>query len=217
VSDAGTFELAIPMEAKIGFRYRHPRRGARPQQFIAQHGSWARDSMSQDVFDLELDVTWANGTQIDDVKIRINPNTLVNLGGGVQAVVPVNGDVPHDYKHVVGVRLGGEYVIIPDLFALRAGLFFESPGQDAKDLFIDFHQGWKLGGGAGATLRLDRFDISLAYQHTHWGKLDNGGQGTTKALSGDATRPDGRSIQSINGGSTTASLNEIALGVGVHW
>lgn len=216
VADAGSFRLPIPMEAKLGFRYRHPREGAQSQRWLTQHGDWARDSLSQDVFDVELDATWANNAQIDTVEIRVKPSTFVNLGG-IQALVPENGDTPHHYKHVLGVRLGGEYVPIADLLAVRAGLFFESPGQDAEDLYVDFHQGWRLGGGGGVTLRFDRFDISVAYQHTHFGELDNQGRGATKGLSGDQTRPDGRTIQTVNGGSTTASLNEVALGLGVHW
>jgi long-chain fatty acid transport protein len=53
--------------------------------------------------------------------------------------------------------------------------------------------------------------VSVAYQHTFFGALDNGGEGSVKALSGDAST-NYQSVQSVNGGRLESSLDELALG-----
>ena len=89
-------------------------------------------------------------------------------------------------------------------------------GSHGNAFTIDFHLAHRIGFGAGATLRLAAFDLSLAYQHTMFGKLDNGGQGKLRGVSGDLTS-DNRTLQTVNGGSATSSLNEIALGATYHF
>jgi len=215
--DAGTFKLPVPMEARLGFRYHHPRsQRARPQRWVTKQGGYARDGMSQDLFDIELDLTWAHNSDVELLEIRMKPGIVLN-GTVDGATIPINADVPHQWKDVVGVRLGGEYVPIPDLLALRAGAFFESKGVDDEYLNLDFHLAERIGVAGGLTVRLSRFDISAAYQHTFFGGLDNGGQGKVRTVSGDASAPDYRTRQTVNGGSASSSLNEVTLGLSVHF
>jgi len=209
VEDAGRFELAIPMEAHLGFRYHHPRDRTRSQDFVTQHGGWARDPISQDLFDVELDLTWANNSAVEAVILRFNEGTNIN---GTPGQVPQNADIPHHWRDVLGIRLGADYVPIPDLLAVRLGGFFETQGVDDEYLNLDFHAGAKTGVAGGLTVRLGPVDISAAYQHTFYWTLDNEGQGKVKTVSGDATTGDFRTRQTVNGGSTTASLDEVALG-----
>jgi long-chain fatty acid transport protein len=215
--DAGRFRLDIPMQAKLGFRYHHPRQGysapALGQAWLSKHEGKARDSMTHDLFDIELDLTWANNSVVDNLEVRFDPNIPIK---GTPGFAPENADIPHHWKDVFGARLGGEFVAIPDLLAVRAGGFFESKGVDEAYLNVDFHPGHRIGFGAGATLRLASFDMSLAYQHTMFGALDNGGQGEAFGISGDLTS-DNRTLQTINGGRATSSLNEIALGATYHF
>lgn len=215
VKEAGTFQFRIPMEARLGFRYHMPR-GGRPklQKWVSKHRGWARDPMATDLFDVEIDLTWAHNSTVDTYEVRVNPG--INIVG-TPGTVPENADQDRQWRDVLGVRLGGEYVVIPDFFALRLGGFFESKGVDDEYLTTDFHQGERIGVGGGAALRLSRFDISLGYQHTHFVKLDNGGNGKVHTLSGDATAPNSQSRQAVNGGSLTQSLNEISLGAGVRF
>lgn len=217
VANAGTFRLPNPMEARLGFRYHHPRKGRNPQQrWVSKHAGWARDAMSQDLFDVEVDLTWAHNSQVDAVEVRLNPGIALN-GTVAGATIPTVADSPRNWRDVLGVRVGGEYVPIVDLLAVRAGGFFESKGVDDADLSLDFHQGFRAGVAAGAALRLGAFDLALGYQHTFFGTLDNKGKGTTKTTSGDATTGDYRSRQSVNGGSATSSLNEVALSAVYHF
>lgn len=210
---AGTINFKIPMEARLGLRYHQPR------QNPAQAPKWAqapgvRDPMTQDLFDAELDFTWANDSAVDNLELRFNSGIPV---AGTPGYVPTNADVPHQWRDVVGVRLGGEVVPVPGLLALRAGGFFESKGQDDKYLNLDFDLAQRVGLAGGVTVRIGPVDVAVAYQHTFYGTIDNGGKGAIKALSGDASTGDYRSKQIVNGGKLTSSLNELALSGVLRW
>ncbi|XXX75363.1 hypothetical protein WMF30_47720 [Sorangium sp. So ce134] len=206
--DAGDLRMPIPMEAKLGLRYHRPRafslRPARPS--AAEPG--VRDPMVDDLFDVELDFTWANNSAVDAIEVRFREGIPVR--GTVVGTVPPSADVPHRWRDVLGVRLGGDFVVLQNLLALRAGGFYEHKGQDDADLNLDFHLGYRIGVGAGVTARIGPVDISAAFQHTFFGPLDNGGNGRIKAVSGAV--PSGyRSIQSVNGGRFESSLDEFGL------
>jgi hypothetical protein len=110
------------------------------------------------------------------------------------------------------VRVGGDFVVLPNLLALRAGGFVETKGQDDKYLNLDFHVGEKVGIGGGATVRIGPVDVTAAFQHTFYGDIDNNGVGAIHGLSGDETTDNNRTRQAVNGGVLTSSLNEVALG-----
>lgn len=208
--DAGSLKVPVPMDAKLGFRYHHPR-GALPKDDYpkwAKKSHYVRDPMTEDLFDLELDLTYANNSAMDAIEIRFDPGIKVN---GTPGEVPQNGDIPHQWKDVLGFRLGADYNLLPGFLTLRAGGFFEAKGQDDEYLNLDFHMGAKGGIAGGATVRLGPIDVAAAYQHVFYGTLDNGGKGALKALSGDASTAY-RSQQSVNGGSFSSQLNEIDLG-----
>jgi hypothetical protein len=124
--------------------------------------------------------------------------------------VPVNGDIPHKWRDVIGVRLGSDVTILPNRLAIRGGGFFESKGQRDEYLNLDFDQSWKLGLTLGGTVRVGPADIHVAYSHVFYGTLDNQGNGAVHALSGDGSTGY-RSQQAINGGSLGSSLNDVAL------
>ncbi|KYF62926.1 OmpP1/FadL family transporter [Sorangium cellulosum] len=205
---AGDLEMQIPMEAKLGLRYHRPRAGAaRPARSSAAEPR-VRDPMVDDLFDVELDFTWAHNSAVDAIEVRFREGIPVR--GTVVGTVPRNADVPHRWRDVLGVRLGGDLVVLQNLLALRAGGFFEAKGQDDADLNLDFHLGHRIGVGAGVTARVGPVDVSVAFQHTFFGPLDNGGKGRLKAVSGSA--PSGyRSIQSVNGGRFESSLDEFGM------
>jgi long-chain fatty acid transport protein len=148
--DKGSVKLPIPMEAKIGVRVH----GARPGVSQAHR----RDPLSQDLWDAEVDFTFANNQVLDNLQVRFPANV-----DGVTGVIPINGtggtlppnaDVPHNYKNVFGVRVGGDFNAIPDRLAIRAGAFFESNGQDPRYQNIDFIGGQRIGLSVGGTFRV---------------------------------------------------------------
>jgi hypothetical protein len=217
----GSLKLNLPMEAKLGLRYHQARENtSRPSWATKHEGRRVRDPLSEELFDIELDFTWANDSAIDQLYLSFQPNLAVNLGGGGTAPLPTNANIPHMFKDVIGVRLGGDVNVLPNRLALRAGGFFETKGQDDAYLGLDFDNAQKYGVGGGATLRLGPVDVSASFQHTFFGTLDNKGVGAVHALSGDtsgckttdAANPCSRSLQAINGGILKQSLNEVNLG-----
>lgn len=218
--NAGTLKFSIPMEAKLGIRYHHPRANVEAPSFIAKRpGRYVRDPMSQDLFDIEIDFTWANNSSSDAIELRFREGIPIKSAGQKVGAVPTNADIPHRWRDVVGVRLGGEVVPLQNRLALRAGGFFESKGVDDKYLNVDFNLAMRVGLSAGATVRVGPVDISVGYQHTFFGTLDNKGQGAVHALSGDPTscpviegvKTCNRSNQAVNGGVLKASLDEVGV------
>ncbi len=216
--NAGHIKLVLPMEAKLGVRFHYPRQVPGERPVWAQGTKKVRDAMSEDLFDVEANFTYANNAAAKNLEVRFKPGVVINGTGG--GTLPENADIPHNWKDVFGVRLGGEAVILPSLLAARAGFFYESKGQDARYLNIDFHNSEKVGLSAGATVRVWRLDISASYQHTFFGTLDNGGDGKLYGLSGDGITGETpgaggpyRTRQVVNGGKLESELNEVALGV----
>jgi hypothetical protein len=113
------------------------------------------------------------------------------------------------------------------VLSLRAGAFYQTKGQDDAYLSLNFDLAEEVGVAGGGTVRLGPIDLSLVYQHTFFGTLNNGGNGKIYALSGDAsgcsaTNPAGqpgcyRSYQAVNGGILTESLNEVGLAATAHF
>jgi long-chain fatty acid transport protein len=216
--EAGSFKLAIPMEAKIGVRYHHPLSTPGETPKWKKNRPLVHDSLSEDRFDIETDLSWSHDSAVDAIEIRFGSDACrdnpkcVDSGipvKGTPGQVPVNGDIPHEWNDVLGVRLGGDVTILPNRLALRGGAFFESKGQPDEYLNLDFHRGWKVGLSLGGTVRVGPADLSLAYGHVFFGTLDNEGKGAIHALSGDATTKY-RSQQAVNGGSLGASINDVA-------
>lgn len=203
---AGDLVFRIPMEAKLGVRFHMPRGPSQKRpEWASKPG--VRDFLSEDLFDLEMNFTYARNSVVDNLELRFKPGIPIR---GTPGFAPENSDVAHKWKDVFGVRVGGDYVAIPNKLAVRAGAFYESKGQDDRYLNIDFHLGARLGLSAGATFRVWRVDISAAYQHTFFETLDNKGKGELKAISGDKLTGY-RSVQAINGGSLRSSLDEVGL------
>jgi long-chain fatty acid transport protein len=136
-------KITVPMEAKLGVRYHMPRAG------VSQ--AHRRDPMSQDVFDLEADFTWANNSAFDSVHIGLPGDANgagvipAQLGPLAGQVLPPNNDVPHNFKDVFGVRFGGDFNVLPDRLALRAGTFVETAAVNSQYANVDFAGGARIG------------------------------------------------------------------------
>ena len=126
------------MEAKVGFRY-HKRRSDVP------YDEHVRDPMAQDLFDVEVDLTWANNSSFQNLLVSLPGSQVTGQGlipinglnaGGTAA--PANDNVPHGFKDVYGVRLGGDVNVLPDQLAVRGGGFIQSNGQNPQYQDVDF-------------------------------------------------------------------------------
>jgi hypothetical protein len=217
VKGAASFNFQLPMEARLGVRYHHPRYQSMngTQAWLTKHQGAVRDGMSEDLFDIEADLTWSHNSAVENIEIRLAEGTQLNVGG-TTAPAPLNADVARNWRDVFGARVGGEYVVIPDFVAVRAGGFVETKGVDDAYLSLDFQQAMKAGVSAGATVRVAMVDVTVGYMHTFFGTLDNGGKGAVYGLSGDPNAGF-RTPQVINGGRLTGRLDEFALGVTAHF
>jgi len=175
--------LNQPIEAKLGVRYHHPRSDVTPP--TTSQGHRVRDPIAEDLFDIEVDLTYARNSVVDSLEIRFPPNIAIPWLAG--ADVPINADVPHHFKDVYGVRIGGDFVVLPNQLAVRAGGFFETRGQDPAFANIDFVPAQRFGLTAGATYRVGPVDINIAGGHVFGSKIDNGGNGDLPALTGTPT------------------------------
>jgi long-chain fatty acid transport protein len=193
LGNIGKVKQVLPMEAKIGVRYHMPRSGVAYDEHI-------RDPMSQDLFDAEVDFTYANDAAASNLQIRFPANPD---GSGMVAVpgtpgsAPPNADVQHGLRDVLGVRLGGDFNVMPDRLALRAGGFLETRGQNPQFMNIDNVGSQKEGLALGATYRL-RFgapekthaiEFSVGYMHVFYATETNNGPVGLPALTGTNCQP----------------------------
>lgn len=226
----GLTDLRIPqpMQARVGVRFHQPRAKAAHDPAAGEVAQVAtrrvRDPLADDQFDIELDLTWANNSRVDSLEIRFNADPVTRLPYFAEGQVPKNADVPHEWKDVVGVRLGGDYVFIPNRVAARAGAWFETRGQDPAYANIDFVPAQRFGLTLGGTVRvIDNFDIVVAGGHVFGSKLDNGGNGDVPALAGSGSSSYTssktgkatafRTANAVNGGWTQQSITVLSLGL----
>ena len=194
--DNAHVKVAVPMEAKLGVRFHKLRDGADPLH--------RRDPMSQDVFDAEIDLTWANNSAFDNLQIRF-PGAPDGSGiipvPGTSGNLPPNADVPHHYRDVLGVRVGGDVNVLPDQLALRAGVFYETSAQDKQYQNIDFVGAWKMGLALGGTYRIhfhkgdpekkSALELSAGFGHVFVGEQNNNNPSAAgvAGLAGTACNP----------------------------
>jgi long-subunit fatty acid transport protein len=226
-----SLRINIPMEAKLGLRY-HKLKGAAQKH--------TRDPMKTDVYDAEVDLTWANNSAFDGVRVRFpsdnNGDGIIPVNGIPSGLVPPNADSHHAFKDVLGVRAGGDYNVIPDKLALRGGAFFETNGQDQQYQNIDFIGAARVGLAAGTTLRIHldpektkAVELSVGFMHVFVMTQDNNNPNAAGAngVAGTACNPtmnsqpgltctDGkpkyRTNWPVNLGTITNSINAINVG-----
>jgi long-subunit fatty acid transport protein len=147
-------------------------------------------------------------------------------------VIPPSVSSQRNYKDVFGVRLGGDYAILRDKLAVRAGGFFESSAGDSQFQNIDFAASWRLGFGLGGTFR-QRFgnagalDVMFGFAHVFFGTQENNGPDGLTAISGTPCNPTAtaqgsncptgapkyRTNWPVNLGTITNSVNSFNLGL----
>jgi long-subunit fatty acid transport protein len=209
--DAARITLTIPMEARIGARWHMPFRAASGLQAerLRKDPYPTRDPLRDDLYDLELDLTWANNSAADEVQIRFDPGINVL---GLPGTVPTNADRPTGWKDSFGARLGGQYALIRNLAGIRLGTWIETPAVEAEYLSVTGVPAWRGGFGGGFVLRVQAVDLEAGYQHIWNGGLDNEGKGKLKAIAGSGS-DDNRSNHAVNGGSVTQHANVVSFGV----
>lgn len=252
--DNAKLKFSIPMEAKVGIRYHQPRRSAPveapvdvPPGGVAAPAApkasrHVRDPLATDVWDIEADLTWANNSALDTIQLRFpgdeSGKGKLPVAGVAGGEIPPNGDQKRGYKDVVGVRVGGDYNVIPDKLALRAGTFFETSAAEPQFQNIDFAPSARFGLALGGTYRLrfgegdktSALEIMAGFGHVFFAeqsRTDPNASGSpalagtscnaVAPIPGTQTCEDGsqryRTKWPVNLGTITNSLNVINVGV----
>lgn len=201
-------DVPQPWQARAGARYYKKRPGAHAERP-------GHDPLRDEVFDIELDFEYSHDSQFDTLGVTFDkPEVKLDIQG-INVAIPANASVPHRWKDSVGLRLGGDYALLPNKLALRAGAWFQSANVEAKDMHLDFIGAQRLGLTAGGTVRLGPVDVQVGYGHIFFKTLDNNGDGTLKAITGSA--PNFRSDFAVNGGRIKAKADIVSLGLVARW
>lgn len=208
---AARVTLTIPMEARIGARWHMPRPRAEgvAAERLRRDPHPTRDPLRDDLYDLELDLTWANNSAADEVKIRFDPGIAVL---GLPGLVPTNADRPTGWRDSFGARLGFQWNAMRNLAGLRLGSWIESSAVDDEYLSVTGVPALRGGFGGGFVLRVSAVDLEAGYQHIYNAGLDNDGDGELRAIAGSGS-PDNRSWHAVNGGSVTQHANVFSIGL----
>lgn len=202
------FRLPNPFDVRLGARFHMPRKGGK---VMISGGKSVRDPLVDDVFDVEVDGSYTRNSAYQSVYLRFPQSPDITVKG-IGGIVPKNADVPLNLKgDTVGIRVGGDYVVLPGKLAVRAGGWFEPSTQRPEDLNVTVVASQRIGVAGGLTYRLGKFDLEGGYMHVFFETQDNGGNGRIRALSGAATT-NYRSPYAVNGGKLTASANIVSLG-----
>jgi hypothetical protein len=142
-ADDVRLSLPLPLTARLGIRYIHQ----------------VRD---KELFDVELDVVYETWSRTE--RFQLNSNGLEAELLEQDVAIDVI-DIEKEWRDTVGVRLGTDYVAVPDLLTVRGGLFYESAVADPSYAAIDFVSGRQLGAALGASVYIGDFEAALAYDY----------------------------------------------------
>ncbi len=140
-----TLELPLPLMARLGARYVE------------------RDDV-RELYDVELDVVYETWSRVENFTLDSN-GILANVDG--QTVDVGRIEIEKHWQDTLGVHLGGDYVVVPDLFTARAGAYFESAVAKPEYAHVDFTSGKQLGATLGASLFFGRAELALGYEYRH--------------------------------------------------
>lgn len=169
--------LTAPQPWSLAFGARYADRIApRPEDpnVVSRLTNRVEDPMANERWDIELNVVYERNSEVTDFRALLGNNPdrmdgfwIIQADTGIPATLPSDVLLEHEWKDSWSFRLGGDWNIMPGLAALRIGLSYETKG--VKDGFeqLDFAPFNRIGGHVGLTLRIGRFDISLAYAYIH--------------------------------------------------
>jgi long-chain fatty acid transport protein len=167
-----------------------------------------------DVFDVELDLSYTRNSAYHAAELRFPERPIIAVNG-TGGQVPQDADVDFNVKgDTIGVRLGGDYIVLPERLAVRAGAFYEPDVQRPEYLNVAMVASRRIGLAGGVQVRLDFVDLEASYMHVFFDEVDNGGNGRLRVVNGEvsAVPVPNRSPYAINGGKVTQSANIVSLG-----
>ncbi|MEM9862850.1 MAG: hypothetical protein AAF938_14720 [Myxococcota bacterium] len=252
---------SIPLQLLLGIRYAH-RLSPRdlPGTGNGENSGQIRDSMSEELFDIELDVMYERNSSVDELRTNLptcgsragdrcseppgpgEPRTITNENGHV-VTVPFLGELPlpdqpsvaQQWRDQLSIRLGGDINILPGRFAARLGFTYETRGVTDGFQQLNFMPFQRFGVHLGATVRFNRFDLSLGFGHLFQQTQTVGEEGDVRQVAADRLlqlqicESEGGSPEScdesvttargtvVNRGRITSSYTTFSLGLTYHF
>jgi long-subunit fatty acid transport protein len=135
-------DLPLPMSVRGGARYR------------SLQGT-------REVFDVEVDLEYETWSRVNQFAVETHGLHAFFLGQDI----PLNDIVlPKQWRDTLAVKVGGDWSVLPDRLALRAGAFYETAAADPAYANVDFPGGAMWGGSLGASVRFGAWELAAAYQ-----------------------------------------------------
>jgi hypothetical protein len=207
--------LLSPQLASLQVGARYARKLARPVGFIG-------DRLESERFDIEANFVASFGQNLDRFTVRVPDTTISVPSPSAVAPMPTELKLPtrieleHQWQTQYGLRLGGDYNVLPGLFAVRAGYSFESDGVSKGYHQLDFTPFKRFGLYAGATVRLfDRVDLSAAYSYFIVPDVTTSvaDAALRRNVSGE---PEAGDATVVNAGKITQKAQALVVQVGLH-
>jgi long-chain fatty acid transport protein len=195
--------------------------GVRYANKLASPAGKMGDRMSSERFDLELDyvMTFARLDSVDVTPPTGASLTVPSPSPLVMAqtlTLPNKISIAHKWQNQYGIRIGGDYNVLPNLLSLRAGYSFESNGIKPGYSQLDFTPFKRFGLSAGATVRIiDLIDLSASYAYFFIPDVSNSidDAGLRRNVSGSPRAGD---AEIANAGKITQTASSFIVEVGVH-
>jgi len=201
-----------PYTAQFGIRYGLRRGSELETQLDRSHH---HDALATEVFDVEVDGVYEINSLVNDFTVTLPTDPLMRQfydpALGAPAPLPQTVLLPHHWRDQVSLRVGGDWNVIRDMLAVRAGFSWESQGMSTPMAQLDFINGQRFQLHLGATFRIDDVDISAAYMHIFQSDINS----TTDGIFQQNSASGAGAI--VNRGVISASWNVFSLGVTAHF
>lgn len=201
--DDVTMELPLPLTARAGVRFVGLEQG-------------------KERFDVEFDVVYETWSRVEHLTIDSNDMHAKVM----EEDIPIGViEVQKQWDNTLGFHLGGDYVVLPELLALRAGTYYETAAAPPAYANVDFPSGEHVGLGLGTSVFAGPVEVALGYELRHQlerGVTEGDGKVYQIAPSGVCKPPytvetdchaqyEGQPAPTVNGGRYQATSHSLSL------
>lgn len=203
VSDDMTAQMRFQLPAQLrgGIRYIHP----------LKKSDTGEDEGER--FDLEVDVTWENWSQIDAFRLQFD--------GTINGQPIADLTIPKKWRDTVSVRVGGDVNLLNNHLTLRAGGLYETGASHPDFAHLDFPSFNRGGISAGVTGSIRGVALTVGFMHLFVQQQET----TELAAKGFQLRPlavcpdrcGGLSGVPANAGTFRSRIDILALSLDLHF
>lgn len=173
----------------------------------------ALDPMRDEIWDVEVTGYWLQTSHIQDFVLDIHdgqrPVPQVAITPALVTPLPRRVSILHGWDDSFGVRVGGDYNVLRERLAVRAGFGYEGRAVPKKNMSIDYWAVNRYNLSVGSTVQLGHWKLTAAYTHVFHEDVDVPlGQGNLREIA--VLMPD--AANAVNEGKYRAQLNLLSLG-----